>query len=180
MRKRIERLELATRFRPLHIAMLVVDAAPPARSADFFYAGERSDGRPDSTRRNDEALYSLAGVSTGNASKDPQPLGEFQRAGFCVTSVAECPLGEHLDTGWLNRELGRTFVLRVRHSYKPRFILPISDAVSGVLPSLSEAGYAGQILLGTDGQIFTPFRETGESIRAMADRISALLAGKKG
>jgi hypothetical protein len=180
MHERIERLELATRYRPLHIGVLVVDAAPVGRMADFFYAGDMSEGRPDSTRGNDEALYSLAGVSTENVCKDSRPLAEFQRAGFFVTSVAECALDEQLDAERLAGELGGTFLLRVRHSYRPRFILPISQAVSGVLPLLVDAGYGEQILLGTNGQTFEPSRETGEGIRVMADRISALLAGKKG
>lgn len=36
IRRRIERLELATRFRPIHIHVLLVDAAPPSRLEDYF------------------------------------------------------------------------------------------------------------------------------------------------
>jgi hypothetical protein len=37
IRERIERLELATRFRPVHIRVLLIDAAPPLRPDDYFY-----------------------------------------------------------------------------------------------------------------------------------------------
>ena len=39
IRRRIERLELATRFRPIHIQVLLLDAAPLAAPADYFYRG---------------------------------------------------------------------------------------------------------------------------------------------
>ncbi len=45
IRRRIERLELATRFRPIHIQALLIDAAPPSRSEDYFY-------RPPAIARN--------------------------------------------------------------------------------------------------------------------------------
>jgi hypothetical protein len=41
IRQRIERLELATRYRPVHIQMLLVGAAPPERPEDYFYSSEK-------------------------------------------------------------------------------------------------------------------------------------------
>ena len=40
IRARIERLELATRYRPVHIQTLLVGAAPPARAEEYFYSSE--------------------------------------------------------------------------------------------------------------------------------------------
>jgi hypothetical protein len=37
IRRRIERLELSTRFRPIHIQVLLIDAAPPTRHEEYFY-----------------------------------------------------------------------------------------------------------------------------------------------
>ena len=45
IRERIERLELATRFRPVHIRALLIDAAPPPRVEDYFYRAAK-DRRP--------------------------------------------------------------------------------------------------------------------------------------
>src|ERR1700741_2123689 len=37
IRQRIERLEMATRFRPLHIQKLLLADSPPSRIEDYFY-----------------------------------------------------------------------------------------------------------------------------------------------
>src|ERR1700721_1380963 len=37
IRQRIERLEMATRFRPIHIQVLLLGDAPPTRIEDYFY-----------------------------------------------------------------------------------------------------------------------------------------------
>ena len=41
IRQRIERLELATRYRPVHIQTLLIGATPPARAEEYVYASER-------------------------------------------------------------------------------------------------------------------------------------------
>lgn len=40
IRRRIERLELATRYRPVHIQTLLIGVAPPSRAKEDFYASE--------------------------------------------------------------------------------------------------------------------------------------------
>ncbi len=42
IRRRIERLELATRFRPIHIQAIILDAAPFATPEDYFYRASGS------------------------------------------------------------------------------------------------------------------------------------------
>jgi hypothetical protein len=41
VRQRIERLELATRYRPVHIQTLIVGDAPPLRDEEYFYASAK-------------------------------------------------------------------------------------------------------------------------------------------
>jgi hypothetical protein len=41
IRQRIERLELATRYRPVHIQTLLIGDAPPERPEDYLYESER-------------------------------------------------------------------------------------------------------------------------------------------
>lgn len=41
IRRRILRLELATRYRPIHIHTLLIGTAPPDRIEDYFYFSER-------------------------------------------------------------------------------------------------------------------------------------------
>lgn len=40
IRSRIERLEMATRYRPVHIQTLLVGTAPPKRTEDYLYSSE--------------------------------------------------------------------------------------------------------------------------------------------
>ncbi|MGH9575451.1 MAG: hypothetical protein ACRD40_18225 [Candidatus Acidiferrales bacterium] len=40
IRSRIERLEMATRYRPVHIQTLLVGTAPPERTEDYLYSSE--------------------------------------------------------------------------------------------------------------------------------------------
>ena len=40
-RQRIARLELATRYRPIHIKTLLLGVAPPAHISDYFYSSEQ-------------------------------------------------------------------------------------------------------------------------------------------
>jgi hypothetical protein len=41
IRRRIERLELATRYRPVHISTLLIGAAPPSRAEEYIYTSEK-------------------------------------------------------------------------------------------------------------------------------------------
>lgn len=41
IRRRIERLELATRYRPVHIQTLLIGDAPPARDEEYVYSSEK-------------------------------------------------------------------------------------------------------------------------------------------
>ncbi|HXU49163.1 MAG TPA: hypothetical protein VN727_08950, partial [Candidatus Binatia bacterium] len=40
IRSRIERLEMATRYRPVHIQTLLIGTAPPERTEDYLYSSE--------------------------------------------------------------------------------------------------------------------------------------------
>jgi hypothetical protein len=42
IRQRIEWLEMATRYRPVHIQTLLVGSAPPAKSEDYLYSSEKA------------------------------------------------------------------------------------------------------------------------------------------
>jgi hypothetical protein len=41
IRARIARLELATRYRPVHIQTLLIGVAPPEAAAEYFYSSEK-------------------------------------------------------------------------------------------------------------------------------------------
>src|ERR1700685_3343133 len=92
IRDRIERLEMATRYRPIHIQVLILDAAPPVRPEDYFYRAT-SDGseRSPKSRAYFDALIKSAGDNPARFSTDAHALAEFQRRGLFLTNVVECP-----------------------------------------------------------------------------------------
>jgi len=79
---RMERLELATRFRPIHINVLFVALEPMQRPEDDFY-------RPPESRDFFDSFLSALDITpeTGNAN-----LLEFQRRGYYLTYLSECPV----------------------------------------------------------------------------------------
>src|SRR5260221_9520292 len=91
---RVQRLEFATRFRPIHIGLLFVALAPMPRLEDDFY------GPPESRSFFDPFLSAQdilpeAGKQSGEANgreADIARLLEFQREGYYLTYLSECSL----------------------------------------------------------------------------------------
>src|SRR6266481_9649698 len=83
--RRLQRLELTTRYRPVHINTLVLGAFSPQEESDFLYA-------PSGEFHGEAALLLDAlGISTVGKAADVVQA-EFQRAGFFLAHVLECPL----------------------------------------------------------------------------------------
>ena len=128
---RLARLELATRYRPVHISTLLVCTSPPARIEDDLYSWERNAASLDS-RSYLASLLACAGVS---AEKSPaEQLAEFQRLGFYLARLVECPVDPHADMDGLAKRYGPTLIKRIQLSYKPRRIALLDP----VAPRLAE------------------------------------------
>lgn len=167
IRRRIERLEMATRFRPVHIGALLIDAAPPTNAQDFFYAVGRDGARSAAGDTYFNALAKLTGTRIGSADASAEPvLTEFQRRGFFLTSAAECPVDDTRDLSAAVRRLAPTVLRRVQVSYKPKHVVLISEATSELIDAFRTGGWADRLIL--DGA--APF--AAESI---GDRVSAAL-----
>jgi hypothetical protein len=146
IRARIERLEMATRYRPIHIQVLLLDAAPFAPSADFFYheAGDLSE-RSAESRAYFDALMQCTGEDVSRFFRKADALAEFQKQGLFLANVVECPVGANLDEA-----LGRCapFILkRIQFSYKPKYVALIAPALASFVPSLSQNGWADRLVL---------------------------------
>src|SRR5260370_36715478 len=83
--RRLKRLEWAPRYRPVHIHTLFLGAFSPHDQKDFLYApGGEFQG---------EAALLLAALGISAAGKAAEAVHtEFQRAGFFLTHILECPL----------------------------------------------------------------------------------------
>ncbi len=102
---RMERLELVTRFRPIHIHLLFVAFDPMPRLEDDFYRPPESrdffdsflsalnispDAEPRGPRLGTTEISPRAESSGRDAG--PAMLLEFQRRGYYLTYLSECPV----------------------------------------------------------------------------------------
>lgn len=165
-RQRIERLELATRFRPIHIAVLLIDAAPPLPLSDFFYATGDSARSPAGQAYFDE-LAKLAGAAAG--APEEAVSAEFQRRGFFLTSAVECPVTDGADLNSLVRRLAPTVLRRVQASYKPKQIALISPPTKELIEPFRVAGWGDRLIL--DGG--SPFEKPSVGSRLVTGVLAA-------
>jgi hypothetical protein len=101
-------------------------------------------------------LLEAVGVSTAGKSAEVV-LSEFQRCGFLLTHLLECPL----ETGqWEQQPLEGLFqkrfpqvVTRIRRSLKPKRVVLISEALAPLAARFSEVDLGCPLLL-DDGKPF--------------------------
>lgn len=167
IRERIARLELATRFRPIHIKVLFLDAAPPARPEDYFYrAASDPSARSVASRAYFNELGICAGLTPGAGIQEDSVLADFQRHGFFLAHACECPIGSEAQLQDALRCLAPVVLRRIETSYKPRHIALLSSASRELVGVLRAAGFADRLILNGDG----PFSD------AFGDRLSNVLA----
>lgn len=134
---RLARLQLATRYRPVHISTLLICTAPSARIEDELYSWENNAASPDS-RSYLASLLSCAGIAP---EKSPaEQLAEFQRLGFYLARLVECPLDPPAKQANLALRYGPTLIKRIQLSYKPRRIALLDPVAPGLAEALIAAG----------------------------------------
>jgi hypothetical protein len=181
IRQRIERLELATRFRPIHIQVLLLDAAPPAKLEDYFYrATTNSEQRSVASRMYFDELAKCIGQVAGTHTQEDSTLAEFQKRGFFLAYAVECPVESSSELAQMIKRLAPTVALRVNSSYKPKFVAPISRLVQDVIPVLQSKGWGDKIILNDNKPFDDPFlgdpQRQAEFGTALGDRLAKALA----
>ena len=166
--RRLQRLEWATRFRPVHIATLLLGGVSPPADEEFLYCGKFAGEA--------RALLDVAGISVANKSSETV-LSEFQRGGLFVTYVLECPLEANGDKspsiGDLISRRMPAVAARIRRSLKPkRAILLTSQAATGI-SVIADAGLGCPVLL-DDGK---PFVLSSGTQSASSAHLRELLVG---
>lgn len=183
IRRRIERLELATRFRPIHIQVLLLDAAPPARVEDYFYrVAPDGSARSLASRMFFDELAKCAGHSASGELNEEAVLAEFQRRGFFLAYGVECPLEEVGDPEQALNRLGPTVVRRIQSSYKPKFVAPLGQAMAELIPLLELSGLSDRLILNGGGPFVDPFlgdpQNQAEFGTALGDRLTSALSSR--
>ena len=127
--RRLRRLEWTTRYRPVHMNTLILGAISPAQDKDFLYAPSGEFGG--------EAALLLDALGISTAGKSAEAVhAEFQRAGFFLTHVLECPLdgiaaGGAAVTDLLKERL-HAVAIRIRRSLKPKRVMAVTEELTPI------------------------------------------------
>jgi len=148
IRQRIERLEMATRFRPIHIQFLLLGDAPPVRIEDYFYRPLR-DGESRSAGAKDFFIEMLkaAGIAPDAAAKEEAALMEFQRRGFYLADAIECPVATPEELSVRVTDASSTVLKRIEFSYRPKLVVPISAVVKALIPLLQKSSIGDRLVV---------------------------------
>jgi hypothetical protein len=141
--QRVRRLELSTRFRPVHIGVLFVALVPPVRSEDDFYAPAESKefAGPFLEALEVHSPAEKAAPELPSGASDLAKLAEFQRRGFHLAYLSECPLpenGEPVES--TIARLAPTLIRRIRFNYKPKCVAPLGQELFPLVEILGVAG----------------------------------------
>jgi len=163
--RRLQRLEWATRFRPIHIQALLLAASAPESDSEFLY----SDEVPHTGLAGD--LLSALSISTAGKSNE-EVLAEFQKRGVFLVYLLECPVAtgarpaEVIDL--LDRHLPQV-VTRIRRSLKPKRVLALAQDLQPFLPQLSEAALGCPV-------VYTPLAAPASAGPPSPEEIAAFLS----
>jgi hypothetical protein len=167
--RRLKRLEWTTRYRPVHINTLLLGGVSPFIENDFLYS-------PKGDFSGEAALLlQAAGISA--AEKTAETVhAEFQRGGFFLTHVLECPMeggGEgHADLVSLLQGQLPVVLTRIRRSLKPKRLVLISRELEKVQEKIVAAQLGCAILLDNE----KPFAFDAGDVRVAVRLREALAA----
>jgi len=163
--RRLKRLEWTTRSRPVHISRLFLGAFSPPHDDEFLYAqGSALLGEA-------ERLLTAAGLRREEYSAEAVQA-EFQKRGFLLTHVLECPLQVTKEPTALFEERLGFLSARIRRSLKPKSVVLISRLLEPLVESLARAQLGCPMVL--DGG--KPFALDDQESGAAVARLSQVLA----
>jgi hypothetical protein len=174
LRRRIARLEWASRFRPIHIATLVLAPAPPDELEDYFYFPAGMPGDP-SARAFVEDVFAACGIAAEPGSREPA-LRAFQHRGLFVAECIECPLERGAASQFepLLASLMPTLARRIRFSYRPKSVVLISKLLAPVAAAFATFGL-GSTVLAEGSPLDLPDPADSVARDAFRSRLSSLL-----
>ena len=164
--RRLQRLEWATCFRPVHIGTLLLGAVAPRSDSEFLYSPA---GDWDGEAR---TLLAAAGITPDGKSAEAV-LAEFQRGGFFLAHVLECPL-ERQDESAAQQLIASRLprvLTRIRRSLKPKRLALISSRLQEFLPGFASGQLPCTLL--QDGR---PFALDGDQSAVAVGRLTEALA----
>jgi hypothetical protein len=180
--ERIERLEWSTRFRPVHIQVLLLVGAPPARTVDYFYhpAKDRS-LRSHESRAFFDQLMKASGNGAAENLQEESTLTNFQRRGLFLAYALECPIEVPSALADALRQLFPTLLKRIQFSYRPKNVVLLSEDLGGLVPLFHEAGWGERLILdqGLPFRIETQGGSAGGEVSSgdFGERLAPIIGG---
>jgi hypothetical protein len=166
---RLQRLEWTTRFRPVHIQTLLLSGVSPQHEEEFLYA-PGGDIQGEALR-----LLEVAGINPAGKSRE-SVLTEFQRAGFFLTHVLECPWSVQTETETtLTAAIEKripSVAARIRRSLRPRRVTLVTELLTPFKDSFSNERLECPVVLDVD----RPFGLDGSDSAAAVVRLRDALA----
>jgi hypothetical protein len=145
---------------------MLLSGVSPEADADFLYSG-KFEG---------EARLLLEAVGITPTGKSPEiVLSEFQRGGFFLTHVLECPLenghpGDSSSEALLERRASQVLT-RIRRSLKPKRVVLISELLAPLVGRFSSTEMSCPVLLHSG----KPFGLDSSGISAAAQHLREAL-----
>jgi hypothetical protein len=170
--RRLQRLEWATRYRPIHLHTLLLGATSPQTPEEFLYS-------PYADHSGEAANLIAAARVSGSGKSADAIQSEFQRRGIYLTHVFECPLdglcsgGDFLNDA-LNTRLPLLFT-RIRRSLKPKRLAFISGTLTPLIERFASAQLNCELAL-DDGQAFALDNSNPAIVGAAITRFQDVLA----
>jgi hypothetical protein len=170
--RRLQRLEWATRYRPIHLHTLLLGDTSPQSAAEFLYSPEQAHSGEAAN------LISAAGISSAGKSADAIQ-SEFQRRGIYLTHLLECPL-EVLSSGddFLNNALIMRLPMlftRIRRSLEPKRLAFISESLTPLIERFASAQLNCELVL-DDGRAFALDNSNPAEVKAAITCFQDVLA----
>jgi hypothetical protein len=145
--RRLQRLEWTTRYRPVHIQALLLGGIAPEADAAFLYC-------PEGNYQGEAAnLLDALRISRAGRSVDAV-LTDFQKGGFLLTQVLECPLepgvGPSAAQQLIERQLP-VVIARLRRSLKPKRVVLFSRELTALAGKFKEETVGSPVFTGSYG-----------------------------
>ncbi len=190
--ERVRRLELATRYRPIHVQVLFLSDAPAVGIENDFYNAVGPGGFGNTnTRSAEHRFFEALDIHPRAENRYEECLTEFQRRGYFLTFAVECSRNLTLQTdlasdspaqlaGSLVERLGPAVVKRIQFSYKPRFIVLLSLGTEPLIGVLQEAGLGNRLVLSSGKTIHWPLTSDPSASGVQPGVLRSLLAEMDG
>jgi len=155
------------------LATLLLGAIAPLNDSNFIYSPGGGWGG--------EAKILLAAASVATEGKSPEAvLAEFQRSGFFLTHVLECPSegGKDDDPHLIANRLP-VVLTRIRRSLKPKRLVPLAQALEQFLAVLKSGELTCAILLDRDKPFAVEADTTSESAKRLREALASPAASAR-